>query len=98
MINITCDMPGFTAEATLCKTNRFYGMATTPEPTQGNGTVRLQRATGPTGPIGLPGQDCAGACLHMCMTFGGGSTFGLGSCMAQCLSTCTDLPSKYHIL
>jgi hypothetical protein len=98
MNNITGDMPGFTAEASLNKTNKLYGTATTLETTQGDRIVHPQRATGPTGPIGLPGQDCAGACLHICMTFGGGSTFGLGDCINQCLSTCTNPSLQYRIL
>jgi hypothetical protein len=91
MNNITGDTPGFTAEASLYKTNKLYRMAATLEPMQGSHTVRPQRATGPFGPIGLPGQDCEGACWHMCMTFGGGL-----NCRDACRSTCTDLPSLYR--
>jgi hypothetical protein len=86
------NMPGLTAEASLYKTREFHWMSTTLEPTLGSGTVYPQRATGPFGPIGLPGQDCAGACLHVCMTFGGG--FNLAHCMSECLGTCASLPGN----
>ncbi len=92
MINITGDLPGFTAEASLYRTDRLYRMTTTLEPMQGSRTVGPQRATGPFGPIGLPGQDCEGACWHICMTFGGGL-----NCIDECRNTCTDLRSQYRI-
>lgn len=46
---------------------------------------RMERPSGPGGPIGLPGQDCVGACWHICMSFGGGL-----ACVANCLSTCRE--------
>ena len=45
------------------------------------------RVRGPFGPIGLPGQDCLGACLHVCMTFGGGQ-----QCLLSCMRTCGGTP------
>jgi hypothetical protein len=45
------------------------------------------RVSGPFGPIGLPGQDCFGACLHVCMTFGGGQ-----QCLLSCMRTCGGTP------
>ena len=66
--------PGFTAEASIYKTSKRYGMAVTREAIELEATLypQMRRATGPYGPIGLPGQGCEGACEHMCKTFGGG--------------------------
>jgi len=78
-------VPGFTAEASLYKTSKPYARL---EAMRISRTVHPQRYTGPFGPIGLPGQDCHGACLHMCMTFGGGRS--LDQCMDICRSTCGE--------
>jgi hypothetical protein len=51
-------------------------------------SVVPQRATGPYGPIGLPGQDCSEACLHLCMLFP--MPGGWKGCQEQCQATCTD--------
>jgi hypothetical protein len=86
------NLPGFAAQASLYKTRRLYGFTTASKVTRANGTVDPQRATGPYGPIGLPGQDCSGACFHVCMIASGGR---LGpyfdQCMDGCGSTCTGL-------
>jgi hypothetical protein len=60
--------------------------------TQKGGTVYPQRAIGPGGPIGLPGQDCYGACFHLCAKTGGtiNSPF-FNQCMDNCIGTCTEL-------
>jgi hypothetical protein len=50
------------------------------------GAYRLERPSGPFGPIGLPGQDCAGACWHICMSFGGGPR-----CLESCLLSCREV-------
>jgi hypothetical protein len=50
--------------------------------------VKLLRVSGPYGPIGLPGQDCNGACLHVCMMSGS----GLQQCLQSCMSTCGGTP------
>jgi hypothetical protein len=81
------NIPGFTAEASLYKTRKPYGMAATFEASEVRAKLYLQRVSGPWGPIGLPGQDCLGACLHICMTFGGGA-----ACRDSCLSTCHGTP------
>jgi hypothetical protein len=86
------NMPKFTAEASLYKASKPYCMVATLE-TIGVSTtpyVQISRATGPYGPIGLPGQDCYGACWHICMTFGGGSSWYFGQCMQNCQSTCSE--------
>jgi hypothetical protein len=71
-------LPGFTAEATLYRTREQYAGTMTGMVSQGGhddvfpqfiAARRLSRATGPFGPIGLPGQDCEGACWHICMSF-----------------------------
>ncbi len=87
--------PGFTAEASLYKTSKPYGMIATLKAIGLSATRCLQiaRATGPYGPIGLPGQDCYGACWHICMTFGGGSGRFFDQCIDNCKSTCRDEPS-----
>jgi hypothetical protein len=82
------NLPGFTADASLYKTSKPYGVAARLEAMRLSRTVYPQRVTGPGGPIGLPGQDCAGACWHMCMTFGGGQR-----CLDNCMSTCSGVPS-----
>jgi hypothetical protein len=84
------NMPEFTAEASLRQTARRYRMAATHE--AATTLLYPQRATGPFGPIGLPGQDCHGACSHVCMMATGGH-FGpfFDKCMDSCASTCTGL-------
>ena len=84
------NIPEFTAEASLYNTSKPYGVAARFEAMRLSRTVYPQRATGPYGPIGLPGQDCYGACWHICMTFGGGSSWNLGQCIENCKSTCSD--------
>jgi hypothetical protein len=86
-------MPGFTAEASLYRTDERYSAAMNWGVLQdADGEVRpqflaarwLARATGPYGPIGLPGQDCSGACWHICMSFPS------LNCMENCTRTCRD--------
>ncbi len=81
-------MPGFTADASLYRTSEPYSMAANLEAMQGSRTVYAQRATGPFGPIGLPGQTCSEACEHQCLMGGGTS---LGKCEDDCASQCTEL-------
>jgi hypothetical protein len=83
-------MPKFTAEDSLYQTTRPYCIVGDFKGNQPSAMLYLQRPTGPTGPIGLPGQDCYGACLHVCMTFGGGP-----NCVADCFSECVDLPGLH---
>ena len=80
-------MPGFTAEVSLHKTTQSHIAMATFQASQPSTNLYPQRVSGPSGPIGLPGQDCYGACLHICMTFGGGS-----GCLVSCMSTCTGSP------
>ena len=54
--------------------------------------VMPHRVRGPEGPIGLPGQDCNGACLHVCMMSG----WNVQQCMQSCLSTCGGTPGGLH--
>src|SRR5688572_25000800 len=56
---------------------------------EGNEFTRFvfARPTGPTGPIGLPGQNCAEACLHVCQL---GSSIFLGRCVSNCRITCRE--------
>jgi len=82
------NMPDFTAEVSLYKTSKSYGMAANIEGMQVSRTVYPQRVTGPFGPIGLPGQDCEGACEHICRTFGGGDW-----CVKECRASCGGTPS-----
>jgi hypothetical protein len=86
-------IPGFTAETSLYRTSGHYSAAMNRAASRGShGDVRpqflvarsLARATGPYGPIGLPGQDCAGACWHICMSF------PYPGCMESCAQTCKD--------
>lgn len=82
------NVPGFTAEASLRNAAQRCRAAGSNELARTGGLVRpqLRRPRGPFGPIGLPGQDCAGACMHICMSFGGWS---YDRCMQDCLSTCS---------
>jgi hypothetical protein len=80
------NMPGFTADASLYRTTEPYSMAANLEGMPGNRTVYLQRATGPNGPIGLPGQGCNGACLHICLMGG----FNVEQCVSDCLDSCWE--------
>lgn len=58
------------------------------------GRFIASRPTGPAGPIGLPGQDCTGACWHVCASFAfGPSGYFFNQCMAECLSKCSDSAS-----
>jgi len=81
------NIPGFAAEASLF-TTRPYGLPVTFGASQCRSQLfpQLGRPTGPYGPIGLPGQDCYGACMHVCMSFGRFSD----RCMTDCLSTCSQ--------
>jgi hypothetical protein len=65
----------------------------TPAPAVSDAVVPL-RVSGPFGPIGLPGQDCNGACLHVCMMSGG----GIQHCMQTCMSTCGGTPGGFRSL
>src|SRR5215203_305949 len=50
--------------------------------------IARDRPTGPYGPIGLPGQNCAGACIHIC-----GSVIVANpppGCLSDCLDSCVD--------
>jgi len=94
--------PGFTAEATLYQSRGHHRAGVRSTRADGkstqvaHATVRPQlmierslRVTGPYGPIGLPGQDCYGACWHICMSFGSGLG-GLSQCVAGCTSQCSN--------
>jgi hypothetical protein len=59
----------------------------TPSPAISDAVEPL-RVRGPFGPIGLPGQDCSGACLHVCMLTG----WNVEQCYQSCLSTCGGIP------
>jgi hypothetical protein len=82
-------LPGFTAADSLRCARKLYSMAATLDAGQASNVVhpQLGRPTGPYGPIGLPGQDCEGACLHVCMMNGG---WGTDKCIADCVSTCAQ--------
>ncbi len=84
----TINMPGFTADASLYRTSEPYRMATILEALEVSPKLYLQRVRGPAGPIGLPGQDCEGACLHVCMLNGHATQ----QCIDSCRSTCTGSP------
>jgi hypothetical protein len=86
------NIPGFTSEASLYKTSTPYSGAATLEALEVRTKLYLQRATGPTGPIGFPGQNCEGACWHMCMTNFGGVNPYFARCMESCQASCSDLP------
>jgi hypothetical protein len=81
-------LPGFTADVSLYRTSESYSMITNLGAIQVDRIVYPQRATGPAGPIGLPGQGCNGACLHICMMGLGG--WFLEKCMSDCLSQCYE--------
>lgn len=84
----TMTMPGFTADASLYSTRAPYRRAPTLEARGSSSKLYLQRVSGPEGPIGLPGQDCSGACLHMCMQTGRATQ----QCIESCMSTCAGSP------
>jgi hypothetical protein len=84
------NMPGFTAEASLNRTSEHYGMAATFEATQLAATLYPSRATGPFGPIGFPGQDCGGACWHVCMSSGLGHGPFFDHCIDNCQRSCGE--------
>jgi hypothetical protein len=63
------NMPGFTADASLFRSGRSYGMNAPFKVVELHTTVQMSRATGPFGPIGLPGQGCEEACSHICRRF-----------------------------
>ncbi len=81
------NIPGFVAEAALFETNRRYGGTVSAEDPGSRSRVspQLGRPTGPHGPIGLPGQDCSGACWHVCMSFGRGF---FDPCVTNCMKSC----------
>jgi hypothetical protein len=87
-------VPLFTGEASLYKTSNLYSMATTFGALDGSSSVYPQRVSGPFGPFGLPGQDCAGACLHLCMLSGQATQ----ACINSCQSTCTGSPFATGLL
>jgi hypothetical protein len=66
-------------------------MAETFEPMDKGPTLHPQRATGPGGPIGLPGQDCYGACFHLCATGGTINSPYFQQCLDNCTSTCAEI-------
>jgi hypothetical protein len=84
------NIPQFTAEASLYNAI-FYGISAGLKANEPD-RITLQRATGPYGPFGLPGQDCEGACMHLGSLSGG----GLG-CITTCRNTCTFYPGVYRL-
>jgi hypothetical protein len=80
--------PGFTAEDSLYKRSQPYAMAATFEALEASPKLYLQRVRDPGGPIGLPGQNCGEACLHICIMSG----VNMQACVNRCLSTCTGSP------
>jgi hypothetical protein len=88
-------IPGFTAEASLCKIGKPYGTAIRFKFSEVITNLYPQRVSSPIGPIGLPGQDCGGACLHTCMLSGRVTQ----ECMETCLSTCSGSPviARYEL-
>ena len=80
-------IPGFAAEAALYTARHAYRVINHSN-VKLESEVHPQRATGPFGPIGLPGQDCFGACLHICMMGPRGVFFE--RCMSSCRSTCGE--------
>ena len=81
-------VPLFTGEMSLYKTSKLYGMATTFGTLDRSSSVYPQRVRGPFGPFGLPGQDCAGACFHLCVLSGQATQ----ACINSCAITCTESP------
>lgn len=79
-------VPGFTAETTLFRSGSSYATSAPIVAVELRAQVQLSRATGPYGPIGLPGQRCEEACTHICMM---GSIFP-DRCIAECRSVCLD--------
>jgi hypothetical protein len=85
-------MPGFTAEKSLDESSKPYNRSTAFGFIGLNiaGQLRMSRATGPFGPIGLPGQGCIEACQHICsMIISGGPFFD--RCMENCRNRCGEL-------
>lgn len=88
-------IPGFSAEASLYKAKESYGSTATFEDLLFSPQVRPQlgretrRPTGPTGPIGFPGQECSGACEHICALTGSMRGWVFDRCMDNCLKTCS---------
>lgn len=81
------NIPGFTAAFSLYGSSGRYGAIAIFKASEGAPRVSPQRVTGPGGPIGLPGQDCQGACWHLCMSFGGGP-----NCINNCMRSCSGIP------
>lgn len=81
------NLPGFTAETSIYKVSNHYGVTATLQVNNPSSTVhpQLRRATGPFGPIGLPGQGCEAACWHICKSFGGGI-----NCEDNCRNSCSE--------
>jgi hypothetical protein len=88
------NIPGFTAEAAFYKATKQYFLAATFEASVVSTNVYLQRVSGPFGPFGLPGQDCSGACTHLCMLSGRASQ----ECISSCMSTCTGFPLRNGLI
>ena len=84
----TTRTPGFTAEASLFRSGRCYYVVA--KVLELGTTVQMSRATGPFGPIGLPGQGCEAACDHICRM---GSIF-YERCMDNCRSTCVEFATS----
>jgi hypothetical protein len=87
------NIPGFSADASVYRTTQSYSVTAAFEQLGVRTNLQLQRVSGPEGPIGLPGQDCYGACLHVCMLSGRLST----ECISRCMSTCTGSPFAYGL-
>jgi hypothetical protein len=89
------NLPGYTAENSLYQKRAHYRTVNNPEAMKVENAVYSQiraplfmgsRPTGPTGTIGLPGQNCYEACWHVCMTVGWWGP--LEKCIEKCTSTC----------
>ena len=65
------NVPGFTAALSLCKSSRPYGVTAIFKASERAPKV-VPAKSDLGGPIGLPGQDCGEARLHVCMMSGGG--------------------------
>jgi hypothetical protein len=85
------NLPGFSADASLYDTTQFYSTRASDQALELRASVDMQRVRNPEGPIGLPGQNCSGACLHVCMLSGRATK----ECIDQCMSTCSGSPLMF---